>query len=70
MVWSIHLFEIITNEKTYNIKYDFKDFSISKDKLTIKIKDNLFSKNGLILNVVSNEIKVKRQVDLWKSYSN
>lgn len=51
--------QIITNEKTYNIKYDFKDFSISKDKLTIKIKDNLFSKKGLILNVVSNEIKVK-----------
>lgn len=51
--------QIITNKKTYNIKYDFKDFSISQDKLIIKIKDNLFSRNGLILNIVSNEIKVK-----------
>ena len=38
--------QVITKDKSYNINYDFKDFSISQDKLTIKIKDNIFSTKG------------------------
>lgn len=58
--------QVITNDKSYNIKYDFKDFSISYDRLTIKIKDNIFSKKGLILNIISNDIKIKGKL----SYNN
>ncbi|MBS5886608.1 MAG: tocopherol cyclase family protein [Clostridium sp.] len=58
--------QVITNKESYNIKYDFKDFSISYDKLTIKIRDNIFSKKGLILNIVSSDIKIKGKL----SYDN
>jgi tocopherol cyclase len=51
--------QIITKDKSYNINYDFKDFSISQDKRTIKIKDNIFSINGLILNIKNKDITVK-----------
>lgn len=51
--------QIITEEKAYNVNYDFKDFSISDDKLTIKIKDNIFSTKGLILNIRSKDINIK-----------
>lgn len=51
--------QIITEEKAYNVNYDFKDFSISDDKLTIKIKDNIFSTKGLILNIKSKDINIK-----------
>ncbi|GAA0086920.1 hypothetical protein UT300007_33610 [Clostridium sp. CTA-7] len=50
--------QIITNTNSYNIKYKFEDFSVSYDKLTVKIKDNIFSRKGIILNIKSNEIKV------------
>ena len=51
--------QIITEEKAYNVNYDFKDFSISDDKLTIKIKDSIFSTKGLILNIKSKDINIK-----------
>ncbi len=51
--------QIITENKSYNINYDYKDFSISKDKLTIKIKDNIFSLNGLIINIKNKDINIK-----------
>lgn len=50
--------QIITKTNTYNVKYKFEDFSISYDKLTIKIKDNIFSRKGIILNIKNNEIKI------------
>ncbi|MCF0147663.1 MAG: hypothetical protein HUJ77_04610 [Clostridium sp.] len=54
--------QIITENKSYNIKYDYKDFSISKDKLTIKIKDNIFSLNGIIINIKNKDINIKGQL--------
>lgn len=51
--------QIITKSKSYNIKYDFKDFSISDDKLTIKIKDNIFSTRGIIINIKNKDIHIK-----------
>ena len=51
--------QIITDEESYNVNYDFRDFSISKDKLTIKIKDSIFSTKGLILNIRNKDINIK-----------
>lgn len=51
--------QIITKDKSYNINYDFNDFSISDDKLTIKIKDNIFSTRGIILNIKNKDIHIK-----------
>ena len=51
--------QVITKDKSYNINYDFKDFSISQDKLTIKIKDNIFSTKGVILNIRNRNIIIK-----------
>ena len=51
--------QVITKDKSYNINYDFKDFSISQDKLTIKIKDNIFSTKGVILNIRNKNIIIK-----------
>lgn len=51
--------QVITKDKSYNINYDFKDFSISQDKLTIKIKDNIFSAKGVILNIRNKNIIIK-----------
>ncbi|MFU7516510.1 tocopherol cyclase family protein [Clostridium sp. HCS.1] len=51
--------QIITENKSYNVNYDYKDFSISKDKLTIKIKDNIFSLSGVIVNIKNKDINIK-----------
>lgn len=58
--------QIITESKSYNINYDFNDFSISKDKLTIKIKDSIFSLNGIIINIKNKDIYIRG----WVTYSN
>lgn len=51
--------QIITDENTYNINYDYKEFSISKDKLQVKIKNNIFLRDGISLNINSEEINIK-----------
>ena len=51
--------QIITDENTYNINYDYKEFSISKDKLEVKIENNIFSRAGISLNINSKEINIK-----------
>ena len=58
--------QVITENKTYNINYDFNDFSISEDKLTIKIKDSIFSLKGIIINIKSKDINIKGKL----TYSN
>ncbi len=51
--------QVITENSSYNINYDFHDFSISKDKNTIKIKDNIFSLSGIIVNIKNENINIK-----------
>ena len=58
--------QIITKKKSYNINYNYNDFSISKDKLTIKIKDNIFSLKGIIVNIKNKDIRIKGKL----TYSN
>lgn len=51
--------QIITDENTYNINYDYKDFYVNKDKLEVKIAENIFSKEGICLNIINEEISIK-----------
>ena len=51
--------QVITENSSYNINYDFHDFSINKDKNTIKIKDNIFSLSGIIVNIKNEDINIK-----------
>lgn len=51
--------QIITESESYNIDYDFNDFSISKDKQTIKIKDSIFSLKGSIINIKNKDINIR-----------
>ena len=55
--------QVITDSNSYYIKYDYKDFSISKDKLTIKIKDNIFSENGITVNIINKDIVIKGKLN-------
>ncbi|MDV4151505.1 tocopherol cyclase family protein [Clostridium sp. AL.422] len=50
--------QIITEDKSYNINYDFEDFYISEDKLTIKIRDNIFSIKGIKVNIKNKDISI------------
>ncbi len=51
--------QIITNEKVCCINYPMSDCSIAADKLYIKIGDNIFSRNGIRLNILSGDIRIK-----------
>ncbi|MBQ6820728.1 MAG: hypothetical protein IJO26_05480 [Clostridium sp.] len=51
--------QVIDEEKSYNINYDFKYFSISEDKLTIQIENNIFSINGIDINIKNKDINIK-----------
>ena len=46
-----------TNGKSYNIKYHINSFSYISDN-DIKIDNNIFSKNGIKLNINTDEIKI------------
>ena len=51
--------QIITDDNTYNINYNYKDFFVSNDRSEIRIADNIFSIEGITLNIKSNNIKLK-----------
>lgn len=55
--------QVIMDSNSYYIKYDYKDFLVSEDKLTIKIKDNIFSKKGVIVNIVNKDILIKGKLN-------
>lgn len=54
--------QVITENNSYNIKYDYEDFSIEEEKLIIKIRDNIFSKQGIILNIIGQGIEIKGSI--------
>lgn len=43
--------QIITNEKSYFIKYDIKDFKFGFEPFYIKIGNNFFSKDAIKINI-------------------
>lgn len=54
--------QIITNEKSYFIKYPYNSFYASKKDLYIRIGNNVFSKNGITININTPELEVKGKV--------
>lgn len=43
--------QVITNDKSYFIDYDIKDFKFEAKPFCIKIRDNVFSKEGLHIDI-------------------
>lgn len=50
-----------TNSKSYNIKYPINCFSYISDN-DIKIENNIFSKNGIKLNIDTEELKISGEL--------
>ena len=50
--------QIITNSESYYIPYSFEDFKFSYNPFFIKIKDNFFSEEEIVLNIDYNNLKV------------
>lgn len=53
----IQIIETFTN-KSYYLTYDIKEISLSKTDYYIKIKDNYFSKDKIILNIDTKDLKL------------
>lgn len=48
--------QIITNDISYNINYDYNDFIMDEDRLFIKIGDNIFSEDGISISIERDSI--------------
>lgn len=59
--------QIITNENSYNIDYELSDFTFSENPFYIKIKDNYFSFDEIILNINSKAIKIKGKLNYYNT---
>lgn len=54
--------QVITNKFSYNFKYDFSDFKVSKNELRIKIGNNIFSKEGIYIDIKDENLIIKGEV--------
>lgn len=54
--------QVITNTKSYNIKYPYSEFSIDKNLLEIKIANSRFSKKGIDINIETLDLKIKGHI--------
>lgn len=50
--------QVITNTNSYNIKYLYSDFEYSKDELEIRIGKNIFSKEGIEINIKDKDLSI------------
>lgn len=50
--------QVITSTESYYIPYSFEDFKFSYKPFFIKIKDNFFSEEEIILNIEYNNLKI------------
>ncbi|WP_300382157.1 tocopherol cyclase family protein [Clostridium sp.] len=55
--------QVITDNNSYYIKYDYNDFSSSKDKLNVKIKNNIFTEKGVIIDIVHKDIVINGELN-------
>lgn len=58
--------QVITNDTSYFINYDIKDFTYNNNPFYIKIKDNYFSKDKIHIDIKDKDIVIKGDID----YSN
>lgn len=61
--------QIITNEKSYFINYDIKDFEFSFEPFYIKIGNNFFSKEKIKIDIEDKDQKIKINGELKYSES-
>ena len=61
--------QIISNNFSEYIKYDFSEFSYSNNPFYIKIGDNYFSKDGISININKENIKVFGEIEYSKLIS-
>ena len=54
--------QIVTNQKSYFIKYPYKDFYANKELLFIKIGSNVFSRNGIAININTPKLRLSGKV--------
>jgi tocopherol cyclase len=58
--------QIIMNERSYAIPFPIKEFSIDRKKLIIRIGNNIFSKNGIQVDIKTKEIHIKGRLKYEK----
>ncbi len=58
--------QIITNEGSSNVKFEFNDLCVSADRLLIKIGENEFSDKGIKINIQNEAVSCSGQIQ----YSN
>lgn len=58
--------QIITNDQSHFIKYPFNQFYAAKNRLYIKIGNNIFSKEGVFLSITSPILRVKGRITYGK----
>lgn len=51
--------QVITNNESYFVNYNIEDFKFNFDPFYIKIKNNIFSKEGLKIDISDNEQNLK-----------
>ncbi|MCI8777376.1 MAG: hypothetical protein HFK00_08335 [Oscillospiraceae bacterium] len=56
--------QIITNENSYNLSFPFLEYS--EKPLYIRIGNNVFSENGIIINIKSDKLTVKGNLQFGK----
>ena len=54
--------QIIYDEKTYNINFSLDDFIYLKSRFAIKVGKNYFTEKGVVLNIDTDEIKIKGKI--------
>lgn len=59
--------QIITNENSYYIKYNFNDFTFSHNPFFIKIKDNYFSEDKIIVSIDEQNLKLSGTLNFSKN---
>ena len=58
--------QVITEEGAWNKEFPIEQFRKRKDKLALRIGDQIFSQRGLFLNLEENEIKIKGRLVFGK----
>lgn len=56
------LIQIITNSNSYIVEYDFSDFKVSKNKLIVKIGNNIFCEEYIKLNIKDKNITCQGKI--------
>ena len=54
--------QVITNDTSYFVNYNIKEFDFSHEPFAIKIGDNLFSKDGIHIDIKTEELNINGDI--------